>query len=51
MKKYVISGFIDTYRVKINIFASSPSSAISIFKKKYPKAKDVFVIQDLFKER
>ena len=51
MKKYLISGLVDSYRIKVNLFAASPSSAISIFKNKYPKAKDVFVIQDLFKER
>ena len=49
MKNYIISGHVDTYRVKVNLFASSPSSAINVFKNKYPKAEDVCVIQDLFK--
>ena len=49
MKKYLISGQVDTYRVKVNLFASSPSSAINVFKNKYPKAEDIYVIQDLFK--
>ena len=51
MKKYVISGSIDSYRIKVNLFAASPSSAISIFKQKYPEARDIFVIQDIFKKR
>ena len=46
MKNYIISGQVDTYRIKINLFASSPSSAINVFKNKYPNAEDVYVIQD-----
>ena len=49
MKKYLISGQVDTYRVKVNLFASSPSSEINVFKNKYPNAEDIYVIQDLFK--
>ena len=49
MKNYIISGQVDTYRIKINLFASSPSSAIKVFKNKYPNSEDVYVIQDLFK--
>ena len=49
MKNYLISGQVDTYRVKVNLFASSPSSAINVFKQKYPKAEDIYVIQNLFK--
>ena len=49
MKNYIISGQVDTYRIKIKLFASSPSSAVNIFKNKYPNAEDVYVIQDLFK--
>ena len=49
MKKYLISGLVDTYRIKLNLFASSPKGAISIFKQKYPNAEDIYVIQDLFK--
>ena len=29
MKKYLISGLVDSYRIKVNLFAASPSSAIS----------------------
>ena len=47
MKKYLISGQVDTYRIKVNLFASSPSSAINVFKNKYPNAEDIYVIQDL----
>ena len=49
MKKYLISGLVDTYRIKLNLIASTPKSAISIFKQKYPNAEDIYVIQDLFK--
>ena len=51
MKKYLISGQVNNYRVKVNLFASSPSNAINVFKNKYPKAEDVYVIQDLFKSK
>ena len=51
MKKYLISGLVDNYRIKLNLFALSPNSAISIFKQKYPSAEDVYVIQDLFKRK
>ena len=51
MKNYLISGFVDTYRIKLNLFASSPNSAVSIFKQKYPSAEDIYVIQDLFKRK
>jgi len=50
MKKYLISGLVDKYRIKINLFALSPNSAISVFKQKYPNAEDIYVIQDLFKK-
>ena len=50
MKKYLISGLVESYRIKINIVAISPNSAISVFKQKYPNAEDVYVIQDLFKK-
>ena len=49
MKNYLISGQVDYYRIKVNLLSSSPSSAINVFKNKYPKAEDVYVIQDLFK--
>ena len=51
MKKYLISGLVDTYRIKLNLFALSPNSAVSIFKNKYPNAEDIYVILDLFKRK
>ena len=51
MKKYLISGLVDTYRIKLNLFATSPNSAVSIFKNKYPNAEDIYLIQDLFKRK
>ena len=51
MKKYLISGLVDTYRIKLNLFALSPNSAIRIFKQKYPSSEDIYVIQDLFKRK
>jgi hypothetical protein len=50
MKKFLISGLVDKYRIKVNFFASSPNAAVSVFKQKYPKAEDIFVIQDLFRK-
>ncbi len=50
MKRYLISGQVDNYRIKVNLMSSSPSSAINVFKNKYPNAEDVYVIQDLFKK-
>ena len=50
MKKYLISGLVDEYRVKTNLFAISPDHAIKVFQQKYPKAEDIYVIQDLFKK-
>ena len=50
MKKYLISGLINKYRIKVKFFAASPSSAISVFKQKYPEAVDIYVVQDLFKK-
>ena len=49
MKKYLISGLVDEYRVKTNLFAISPEHAIKVFQQKYPKAEEIYVIQDLFK--
>ena len=49
MKNYIISGLVNDYRIKINLFAISPNHAIKVFKQKYPEAKDIYVIQDLFK--
>ena len=49
MKNFIISGLVDEYRIKINLFAISPNHAIKVFRQKYPKAEDIYVIQDLFK--
>ena len=49
MKKYLISGLVSDYRIKTNLFAISPNHAIKVFKQKYPKAKDIFVIQNFIK--
>jgi hypothetical protein len=48
LKNYLVSGLVEEYRIKINIFALSPNSAVKVFQQKYPKAKDVYVIQNLF---
>ncbi len=48
MKNFLISGLVCDYRIKVNIFAMSPNTAIKIFQQKYPNAKDIYVIQDLF---
>ena len=48
MKKFLISGLVGEYRIKINLFAISPNHAIKVFQQKYPKAEDIYVIQDLF---
>ena len=50
MKKFLISGLVDEYRVKINLFAISHNHAIMVFQQKFPKAQDIYVIQDLFKK-
>ena len=50
MKKYLISGLVDEYRVKTNLFAISPDHAIKVFQQKYPKAEDIYIIQNLFKQ-
>ena len=50
MKKYLISGLVNKYRIKVNLFALSPNTAVSVFKQKYPKAEDIFVIQDIFRK-
>ncbi len=51
MKKFLICGLVNKYRIKVNLFASSPNAAVSVFKQKYPKAEDIYVIQDLFRKR
>jgi len=51
MKNYLISGLVDEYRIKINLIAISPNHAIKVFQQKYPKAEDIYVVQDLFKSK
>ena len=51
MKKYLISGLVDKYRIKTNLFALSPNSALGVFKQNYPGAKDIYIIQNLFKRK
>tara|TARA_A100001388_G_scaffold244046_1_gene201680 strand:- start:397 stop:555 length:159 start_codon:yes stop_codon:yes gene_type:complete len=48
MKNFLVSGLVDSYRIKINLFAVSPDHAIKVFQQKYPKAEDIYVIQNLF---
>ena len=50
MKSYLVSGLVNEYRIKFKVFAISPKHAISVYKQKYPEAKDIYVIQDLFKK-
>ena len=51
MKNFLISGLVyDKYRIKVNLLAISPDHAIKVFKQKYPKADDIYVIQNLFKK-
>ena len=47
MKKYLISGLVDNYRIKTNLFAISPNHAIKVFQQKYSKAEDIYLIQDM----
>ena len=49
MKSYLISGLVNEYRIKTNLFAISPNHAIKVFQKKYPDAEDIYVIQNLSK--
>ena len=50
MKSFLISGLVDEYRIKINLFAISPNHARKVFQQKYPKAKDIYFIPNLFKK-
>jgi len=50
MKSYLVSGLVNDYRIKFKVFALSPNYAIKVYQKKYPEAKDIYVIQDLFKK-
>ena len=49
VKSFLISGLVDDYRIKLNLFAITPNHAIKVFQQKYPDATDIYVIQDLFK--
>ena len=51
VKSYLISGLVNDYRIKTNLFAISPNHAIKVFQQKYPKAEDIYVIQNLFKNK
>ena len=42
MKSYLISGLVDEYKIKTNLFGISPNHAIKVFQQKYPKAEDMF---------
>tara|TARA_Y200000002_G_scaffold311823_1_gene268931 strand:- start:330 stop:488 length:159 start_codon:yes stop_codon:yes gene_type:complete len=49
VKKYLISGLVDDYRIKTNLFAISPNPSIKVFQQKYTTAEDIFVMQNLLK--
>ena len=49
MRNYTLSGLVNNYRVKINIFDISTNHAIKVFQQKYPFANDINIIQDLFR--
>tara|TARA_A100001388_G_C28682345_1_gene457004 strand:+ start:831 stop:1004 length:174 start_codon:yes stop_codon:yes gene_type:complete len=49
MKNYLFSGLVNEYRIKFSVQALSPDYAIKVYQQKYPEAKDIYVIQDLFK--
>ncbi len=51
MKNFLISGMVNGYRIKLNIFALSPNYAIKVYKNKYPEAEDIYIIQDLKKTK
>ena len=51
VKSYLISGLVNDYRIKTNLFAISPNHAIKVFQQKYPKAEDIYVKQNLFKNK
>ena len=51
VKSFLISGLVDDYRIKTKLFAISPSHAIKVFQQKYPKAEDIYVIQNLFNNK
>ena len=50
VKSYKITSLVNEYRIKTNLFAISPNHAIKVFQKKYPKAEDIYVIQNLIKK-
>ena len=49
VKSYLISGLVKDYRIKTNLFAISPNHAIKVFQQKYPKAENIYFIQNLLK--
>jgi len=51
LKSFLVSGLVEEYRIKTNLIAISPNGAVKVFQQKYPKAKDIYVIQNLFKRK
>jgi|TARA_X000000950_G_scaffold181184_1_gene219698 hypothetical protein len=51
LKSFIVSGLVEEYRIKTNLFALSPNSAVKVFQQKYPEAKDIYVIQNLFRRK
>jgi|TARA_B100001939_G_C16434646_1_gene402197 hypothetical protein len=51
LKSFIVSGLVEEYRIKTNLFALSPKSAVKVFQQKYPEAKDIYVIQNLFRRK
>ena len=46
----MVSGLVaEKYKIKVNLLAISPDHGIKVYKQKYQKAKDIYMIQDLFK--
>ena len=51
MKTYLISGLVNEYIIKVNLFAISPKQAIQGFQQNFPNAENIYVIQNLFKAK
>tara|TARA_B100000282_G_C31461550_1_gene367074 strand:- start:26 stop:190 length:165 start_codon:yes stop_codon:yes gene_type:complete len=51
LKSFLVSGLVEEYRIKTNLIALSPNGAVKVFQQKYPKAKDIYVIQNLFNRK
>ena len=50
MTSYLISGLVDKYRIKINLFAIALNHEKKVFQQKYPKVEDIYLIKDIFKK-